>query len=395
VSGGTGARAVAAAAADALGTGVLAARPVAGGDLNDAYALELAGGRRAFAKTAAGVAPGTYEAEAAGLRWLAEAAGPAMPEVLAVTPTLLVLAWIDEGRLDAAGEEALGRGLAGVHGAGAPAHGATPPGAPDGLRLGPLILPSAPVATWAECYAAQRLEPALRAAVDRRAIDAAGAGAVERVCARMDDLAGPPEPPARLHGDLWSGNVLADAAGRPVLVDPAAHGGHREVDLAMLDLFGAVPPRTRAAYAEASPLAAGHGSASPCGSSSRCSSMPRSSAAATAAGRWPSPAAWPEAAALPLALGVAGALGHALQHAEQIAHPAHEQALLADVDPRARRRGEHDVVAHADRHRHAPGTPTSRCPGRRRARCRGGAAARASRRARRAPTGGPGRARAP
>jgi fructosamine-3-kinase len=79
-----------------------------------------------------------------------------------------------------------------------------------------------------------------------------------RVCDRIDALVGPPEPPARLHGDLWSGNVHADAQGRPWLVDPAAYGGHREVDLAMLRLFGAPSPRTMAAYEEVAPLAEGH-----------------------------------------------------------------------------------------------------------------------------------------
>ena len=70
---------------------------------------------------------------------------------------------------------------------------------------------------------------------------------------RLPALAGPPEPPARLHGDLWGGNVLAARDGRPWLIDPAAHGGHREVDLAMLRLFGAPSPRTLAAYAEVAP----------------------------------------------------------------------------------------------------------------------------------------------
>ena len=74
----------------------------------------------------------------------------------------------------------------------------------------------------------------------------------------MDELAGPAEAPARLHGDLWSGNVMADGQGAPVLIDPAAHGGHREVDLAMLALFGGPRPRVLAAYDEALPLAAGH-----------------------------------------------------------------------------------------------------------------------------------------
>jgi len=78
------------------------------------------------------------------------------------------------------------------------------------------------------------------------------------VIERLPELAGPPEPPARLHGDLWRGNVLAAAGdGRPRLIDPAAYGGHREIDLAMLSLFGAPSPRTLAAHAEVHPLAAG------------------------------------------------------------------------------------------------------------------------------------------
>ena len=80
---------------------------------------------------------------------------------------------------------------------------------------------------------------------------------MEAVCERLPELAGPPEPPARLHGDLWSGNAMADADGRPWLIDPSAYGGHREVDLAMLRLFGAPSPRIFAAYEEAAPLAEG------------------------------------------------------------------------------------------------------------------------------------------
>jgi fructosamine-3-kinase len=84
-----------------------------------------------------------------------------------------------------------------------------------------------------------------------------GASAVERICERIDQLAGPREPVARLHGDLWSGNVLAGRDGRPWLIDPAAYGGHREVDLAMLGLFGGPSRRFFDAYAEVWPLADG------------------------------------------------------------------------------------------------------------------------------------------
>jgi fructosamine-3-kinase len=113
-------------------------------------------------------------------------------------------------------------------------------------------LPNDPAPTWAAFYAAARLLPLVAPA----RLSAAGARAVEAVCERLPEPVRTPEPPARLHGDLWSGNVLA-SGGRPYLVDPAAYGGHREVDLAMLALFGAVPARTLAAYEEVWPLADG------------------------------------------------------------------------------------------------------------------------------------------
>src|SRR5438874_210546 len=82
-----------------------------------------------------------------------------------------------------------------------------------------------------------------RCARERGARSAAGVQAVERVRARLGELCGPPEPPARLHGDLWWGNVMGDEQGRPWLIDPSAYGGNREVDLAMLRLFGAPSER--------------------------------------------------------------------------------------------------------------------------------------------------------
>ena len=80
---------------------------------------------------------------------------------------------------------------------------------------------------------------------------------MEKVTGRISELAGPAEPPSRIHGDSWSGNVMW-SAGRGWLIDPAAHGGHRETDLAMLALFGCPSlDRLLAAYQEVSPLADG------------------------------------------------------------------------------------------------------------------------------------------
>ncbi|MBJ7328715.1 MAG: fructosamine kinase family protein [Solirubrobacteraceae bacterium] len=227
---------------------VASVQSVGGGDLNDAYAVSLDDGSRVFVKTRAGAPAEEYATEAAGLEWLAEPGALAVPEVVAVGPDFLALSWVDEG--GALDEEALGRGLARLHAAGAAGFGGPTP-----MRLGPVVLPNDPCSTWAEFYAERRLLPLVAMARDRGALDAAGAVAVESVCSRMTSLAGPAEPPARLHGDLWSGNVMAGVDGRPWLIDPAAYGGHREVDLAMLSLFGGTRPRVVAAYEEVSPLA--------------------------------------------------------------------------------------------------------------------------------------------
>jgi fructosamine-3-kinase len=109
---------------------------------------------------------------------------------------------------------------------------------------------------WPEWYAEHRVLPYLRAAVDQGALREPAV--VEAVCERIGELAGPAEPPARLHGDLWNGNVLWSGGDRVWLIDPAAHGGHRETDLAMLQLFGCPHlERVVGAYHEVDPLADG------------------------------------------------------------------------------------------------------------------------------------------
>jgi fructosamine-3-kinase len=231
----------------ATGRRVVAARPVGGGCINQGWRAELDDGRVAFVKTRADVPPDEYANEAAMLGWLAEPGAVNVPEVLGHSERVLAIEWVDEGRLSADGAEQLGRGLAALHAAGAETFGGPKP-----LRIGRLELPNEPLGDWPSFYAERRLLP-LTGSLDRD-----GAQAVERVCERMHELAGPAEKPARLHGDLWGGNVLADVRGEGWLIDPVAHGGHREVDLAMLQLFGAPSPRILAAYGEAAPLADGH-----------------------------------------------------------------------------------------------------------------------------------------
>jgi fructosamine-3-kinase len=251
-----------------LPRGAREARPVGGGDINEALRVLLRDGSEAFVKTRPDAPPGEYAAEAAGLRWLAEPGALRTPRVLDVDDGYLALQWIEPGRLDAAGEQELGRGLAAMHMASAPRFGdfagADGSGGDAGgesrggfARFGSLRLSNEPTADWPTFYVERRLRPLARLARDREALAGTGLAAIERVCERMSQLTGSPEAPARLHGDLWQGNVLADAHGRPWLIDPSAYGGHREVDLAMLALFGSPSPRVLDGYLEAAPLADG------------------------------------------------------------------------------------------------------------------------------------------
>ena len=228
--------------------------------------LTLAGGRRAFAKVATepragapGVAPAqtaaAFAAEASGLRWLATSVAVPVPEVLAVTETALVISMISPGPATPSAAFRFGAELAQLHATGAEVFGAPWRGFIASL---PLDNTPAPAGTpWPQWYASRRLQPYLRMAVDSGALRHEDAQLVEAVIDRIDSLAGPPEPPSRIHGDCWAGNVLW-SGDRGWLIDPAAHGGHRETDLAMLALFGAPSlDRILIGYNDAIPLAPG------------------------------------------------------------------------------------------------------------------------------------------
>jgi len=243
--------------------------------------ITLTGGQRAFAKVAAAgeAAAGeaaademaaAFAAEASSLRWLAAADAVPVPEVLAVTEAALVISMIPPGHATPSAAFRFGTELARLHAAGSENFGApwrgfiaslpldntpAPPGQPAGAA------PSWPQWTqwpqWPQWYAKRRLLPYLRQALDSGALRPEDGRLVEAVIDRIDSLAGPAEPPSRIHGDCWAGNVLW-SGDRGWLIDPAAHGGHRETDLAMLALFGAPHlDRILAGYNDTTPLAAG------------------------------------------------------------------------------------------------------------------------------------------
>ena len=239
----------------ALCARILRSQPVRGGDVARAYAVELDDGRRVFAKTHPTAPAHFFTTEAAGLSWLRNADAVAVPEVLAVSdddPNHLVLEWIDEGSSHEATEPEFGGSLARLHRAGAPFFGRE-----DRRTTGSRGLPNEPCATWAEFYATQRLLPLAHLARDSQALPAATIAALERITPRLAEFGAADEPPARLHGDLWAGNRLVGTGGRSWLIDPAAHGGHREFDLAMMRLFGGFGEACFREYEAAFPLSGG------------------------------------------------------------------------------------------------------------------------------------------
>jgi fructosamine-3-kinase len=249
-----------AAVGEALGSAVTGSEVVRGGDVARAFRLDLADGRRVFAKTHPDPPPGFFTTEAAGLDWLRGPGAVSVPEVLAVSdgrgdrPPYLVLEWIEVGRGTPGADAELGRALAALHDASAPVFGRS-----DRRTTGSRGLPNEPCATWPEFYATQRLAPLARLATDLGALPAAAIRGLHRLAdpAQLATFEGSDEPAARLHGDLWAGNRLDGRDGRTWLVDPAAHGGHREFDLAMMRLFGGFDDSCFAAYGAAHPLAPG------------------------------------------------------------------------------------------------------------------------------------------
>ena len=238
-----------AAVGEALGSAVADWTAVAGGDINAAHRARLADGRLVFVKSNPDEPPGMFATEERGLAWLAEAKALRIPAVLARGPGFLVLEDLGGGRRRRDVDQALGRGLAALHRAGAPGFGLD-----HDNFIGRLPQANRPAATWADFYRTRRLEPQLRLAVDERRASPAMRRGFDRLLPLLEERVGPPEPPARLHGDLWGGNAMADEQGQPCLIDPAVYGGHREVDLAMMRLFGGFSARVFAAYEEAFPL---------------------------------------------------------------------------------------------------------------------------------------------
>lgn len=236
---------------------VTGVRTVSGGDVAEAFRVDTTDGV-IFVKVHRDPRPAMFEREARGLRALRRSGTVAVPEVLREDDLGLTLEWIepgsppgDKGAIDAE----FGRQLATLHRVSNHTFGGL-----DGDNsgyLGSQPVDLSPTDSWVELFYDRRVVPLTRRAVELRRLHPSAVGLVNRLASRAAELCGPPEPPALVHGDLWAGNRIVGVAERSWLVDPSAHWGHRELDLAMMQLFGGFGPSTLAAYDEVYPRAAG------------------------------------------------------------------------------------------------------------------------------------------
>lgn len=185
-----------------------------------------------------GSAPGAAAAEAAYLRWLREGSN-AVVEVIDVDEdaNTLTIERVESARPTVEAARAAGCELAAIHAMGADAFGAPAHGWDGPNFIGTRRQECRPTRRWAPFYVEQRVLPFAEHAVKAGNLGGGGFDAVKQAC---DALVEEDEdaPLARIHGDLWAGNLLFSPDG-PRFIDPAAHGGHPLTDIAMLELFGA------------------------------------------------------------------------------------------------------------------------------------------------------------
>ncbi len=237
-----------------LGARVTQARSLTGGDIAQAFQLTVDNGSTFFLKTGPGLGA-AFRAEAAGLAWLAEGRSVQVPPVLGVcgkheTPFLL-LEFVAQGPPSARHEEALGRSLARLHQL--PLTACSSYGWHQNNFIGSLLQDNSPSSNWLEFWRERRLLPQLELATARNALTQRERRMLDTALLRLEQHFLPNETPSRVHGDLWSGNVLAGSDGAPWLIDPACYWGIGEVDLSMMRLFGGFGARTFAAYDELRP----------------------------------------------------------------------------------------------------------------------------------------------
>lgn len=237
-------------------------RPVSGGCINRAALLELENGLCFFLKFNQHAPAGMFQAEADGLNLLRDAGEVRVPRVVSLGQLGAGLSYLLLEDLNMATkqpfseqfEDALGRGLAGIHKKLSSHYGLS-----FDNYIGTTPQANTPSGDWVDFFLSRRLEPLCRR-LKAAGADSRSLSQVQNAFPHIEGLLDPRRKcePSLLHGDLWSGNIMRDAEGRPCLIDPAVYFGDRETDIAMTELFGGFSQPFRSAYEEAWPVADGY-----------------------------------------------------------------------------------------------------------------------------------------
>ena len=235
---------------------VVSLKPVGGGDINEAFKATVANGESYFIKTHPSPPPGFFSQEAQGLERLAQTRTISIPAVISVVEeenfSCLILEWITSGPASSQSSISFGQDLAKLHRASSDTFGLE-----DDNYLGTLPQSNLPTKDWVEFYRDQRLNPLLQRAHQKGLFPNALLRKSERLLDNLSSVLGAPEKPSLLHGDLWGGNRMVGQNGTSWLIDPAVYFGNREVDLAMMRLFGGFSQEVFDAYQATYPLTTG------------------------------------------------------------------------------------------------------------------------------------------
>lgn len=236
--------------ANGLGAPV-AWRPLSGGSICESFAVSLASGDTLFLKTRQPAPARLFACEANGLAALASIGALRVPAVLDVGEDFLLLEFIAAGRAAPDYWQQLAQGLAAMH-----RQPVGDFGFEEDNYCGLTPQPNPRLADGFAFFGEHRLLYQAAMARDKALLTSTDVQQLERLVKDLPNRL-PSEPPAMIHGDLWSGNIHCDPQGQPVLIDPACHRGWREADIAMTCLFGTLPDRFYDAYQHCLPMPAG------------------------------------------------------------------------------------------------------------------------------------------